>query len=238
MLIEKSHELIELSKHKRDLQKFANNLKTFQTRQKQINDAVVAIKPLVEALATFRQRNIIDIALTQNVTKKVDTLLNLIILAEENFKNDPDWILDNTKFNGNVLKQNVDSLKISIDKLLSDAWKSYLRENMPSTNNEILNVLSNVENFKYLVQQIRSHDAEIKKIIYPATNSQFEICKKIIAQLRESWDNLKSDDFPDAVLDFIRVTADRGTTLNHLTPEVQDWIIQHKIADNFKIRLT
>jgi hypothetical protein len=238
MLVEKSQELIKLSKDKRDLQKFANNLKTFQTRQKQINDAVVAIKPLVEALATFRQQNIIDIALTQNVAKKVDTLLNFIITAEENFQNDPDWILDNTKFNGSVLKQNVDSLKTSIEKLLTDAWKSYMGQHMPSTNSEILSVLSKVENFKYSVQQIRNLDAEIKKILYPANNYQFAIYEQKIAQLRKSWDNLKSDDFPDTVLDFIRVTADRGTTLNHLTPEVQDWIIQHKIADNFKISLT
>ncbi len=95
MLIEKSQELIELSQRKKDLQKFANNLKTFQTRQKQINDAVVAIEPLVEALAAFRQRNIID-GLSDNLTKRVDTLLTFVITAEEKFQNDPDWILDNT----------------------------------------------------------------------------------------------------------------------------------------------
>jgi hypothetical protein len=238
MLVEKSYELIELAKQKGHLQKVANNLNTFKTRQKQINDAVVVIQPLMEALVTFRQRNIIDIALTQNVAKKVDTLLNLILTAEENFKNDPDWILDNTKFNGNSFKQNVDSLKLFIEKLLGDAWRSYLGEHMPSTNNEILNVLSKVEKFKYSVQQIRSLDAEIKKIIYPATNSQFMICEQIIAQLRKSWDSLKSDDFPDAVLDFIRVVANQGTSLKMLTPEIQDWINQHNIADNFKISLT
>jgi hypothetical protein len=238
MLVEKSYELIELAKQKRDLQKFANNLTTFKTRKNQINDAVVVIQPLVEALVTFRQRNIIDIALTQNVAKKVDILLNLIITAEENLKNDPDWILDNTKFNGNIFKQNVESLKLSIEKLLGDAWRSYLREYMPSTNNEILSVLSKVENFKYSVQQIRNLDAEIKKIIYPANNSQFAIYEQKIAQLRKSWENLKSDDFPDAVLDFIRVAANQGTTLKMLTPEVQHWINEHKIADNFKITLS
>jgi len=237
MLVEKSQELIELSKQKKDLQKFANNLKTFQTRQKQINDAVAVIQLPVEALVTFRQRNIIDIALTQNLTKKADALLNFIITAEENFKNDPDWILDNTKFNGNVFKQNVDGLKASIDKLLTEAWRSYLGQHMPSTNSEILSVLSKVDNFKYSVQQIRSLDAEIKKIVYPINNSQFAIYEQKIAQLRQSWDTLKSDDFPDAVLDFIRVTANQGTSLKLLTPEVQSWINQHNIADNFKISL-
>ncbi|MBW4667348.1 MAG: hypothetical protein KME60_07915 [Cyanomargarita calcarea GSE-NOS-MK-12-04C] len=235
MLVEKSQELIELSKYKKDLQKFANNLKTFQTRQKQINDAVVTIQPLVEALAAFRQRNIID-ALSDNLTKRVDTLLAFIITAEEKFKNDPDWILDNTNFKENFL--NINSLKALIDKLLTEAWKSYRDQEMPSTNSEILNVLSKVEAFKYTVQQIRNLDAEIKKIIYPQNNSQFTIYEQKIAQLKQSWDTLKSDDFPEAVLDFIRVTANQGTTLKLLTPEVQDWIIQHKIADNFKISLS
>ena len=235
MLVEKSQELIELSKQKRDLQKFANNLKTFQTRQKQINDAVIAIQPLVEALAAFRQRNIIDV-LSDNLTKRVDTLLAFIITTEEKFKNDPDWILDNTNFKENFL--NINSLKALIDKLLTEAWKSYRDQEMPSTNSEILNVLSKVETFKYTVQQIRNLDAEIKKIIYPQNNSQFTIYEQKIAQLKQSWDTLKSDDFPEAVLDFIRVTANQGTTLKLLTPEVQDWIIQHKIADNFKISLS
>jgi hypothetical protein len=235
MLIQKSQELIELSQHKKELQKFASNLKTFQTRQKQINDAVATIEPLVEALAVFRKRNIID-NLSDNLTKKVDLLLTFIVTAEKNLKNDPDWILDNTDFRDNF--QSLNSLKVSIDKLLVEAWKKYRDQEMPSTNNDILDVLSKVDTFKYAVQQIRNLDAEIKKINYPANNSQFTIYEQKIKQLKQSWDTLKSDDFPEAVLDFIRITANKGATLKMLTPEVQDWIIQHKIADNFKISLT
>jgi hypothetical protein len=234
MLVDKSQQLIERSQHKRDLQKFANNLKTFQTRQKQINDAIAAIQPLVEALAAFRQRNIID-GLTENLTKKVDSLLNFIITAEEKFQNDPDWIFDNTNFKDSL---NINSLKSLMDKLLTDAWKSYRDKNMPSTNSDILNVLSKVETFRYTVQQIRSLDAEIKKINYPPNSSQFAVYEQKIAQLKQFWNNLKSDDFPEAVLEFIRVAANQGATLKLLTPEVQNWIVEHEIADNFKISLT
>jgi hypothetical protein len=233
MLLEKSQELIELSKRRKSLQSFAANLQTIQTRQKQITDALATIQPLFEALKAFRQRGINNIDLTQNV----EYILSFVINAEENLQKNSDWILDNKNFKGNFLKSNVDSLKTTLEQQLTQAWKSYRDQQMPSTNNEILNLLAKVEAFKNTVRDIQIIDREIKNVIYPKNNAEFAVYERKIEQLKYYWNSLSSDEVPEAVLHFLRAAANQGAPLNLLTPEVQDWINQHGISDSLKIRL-
>lgn len=233
MLLEKSQELIDLSQHRKSLQNFVGYLKTIQTRQKQIADALATIQPLVEALKAFRQRGINNIDLTQ----KVESILSFVINAEENLQNNSEWILDNKNFKGNILKSNIDSLKTTLEQQLSEAWKSYRDQQMPSTNNEILNLLAKVEVFKNTVRDIQIIDREIKNVIYPKNNAEFAVYERKIEQLKYYWNSLSSDEVPEAVLHFIRAAANQGAPLNLLTSEVQDWINQHGISDSLRIRL-
>ncbi len=154
MLLEKSQQLIDLSQKKIDLQHYANNLQAFQSRQKQISDAVAAIQPLIEAVRAFRQKGIADFDLTQ----KADNILTFIVNTEENFRQNRDWILDNTNFNGNIFKSGIERLKKTLEQQLCQAWQRYLVQNMPSTNNEMLALLARLEAFKQTVQQIRILD--------------------------------------------------------------------------------
>ncbi|MHC5916394.1 MAG: hypothetical protein ACYTXE_36660 [Nostoc sp.] len=233
MLLEKSQELIELSQRKKSLQSFAANLQIIQTRQKQITDALATIQPLVEALKAFRQRGIDNIDLTQ----KADSILSFVINAENNLQNDSEWILDNKNFKGNILKSHVENIKATLEQQLSESWKSYRDQQMPSTNNEILNLLAKVEAFKNTVRDIQIIDREIKNVIYPKNNAEFAVYERKIEQLKYYWNSLSSDEVPEAVLHFLRAAANQGAPLNFLTSEVQDWINQHGISDSFKIRL-
>ncbi len=233
MLLEKSQELIELSQKKQALRKNLDNLQIIQTRQKQITDALASIQPLVEALKAFRQRGINNIDLTH----KAESILSFVINAEENLQKNPDWILENKNFKGSFLNSNINSLKTTLEQQLSEVWKSYRDQQMPSTNNEILNLLAKVEAFKQTVLQIQIIDKKIKNVIYPKNNADFTICEREIEQLKHAWDSLSSDEVPEAVLHFLRAAANQGAPLNLLTSEVQDWINQHGIADSLKIRL-
>ncbi len=234
MLIEKSEELIKLSQRKKLLQKDVANLQTIQTRQQQIMELVAAIQPLMETLKAFREKDIINIDLTQ----KADDILNIIINIEDNFRNNSDWILDNKNFNGNILKSNIEKLKTTLEKQFAESWESYRNEQMPSTNNEILNLLSRVEAFKQIVLQIRIIDREIREVIYPKNGSEFAIYEGKIQQLQYYWNTLSSDEVPEDVLHFLRAAANQGASLNLLTPGVENWINQHGISDSLKIRLT
>ncbi len=233
MLLEKSQELIELSQKKQALRKNLDNLQIIQTRQKQITDALASIQPLVEALKAFRQRGINNIDLTH----KAESILSFVINAEENLQKNPDWILENKNFKGSFLNSNINSLKTMLEQQLSEAWKSYRDQYMPSTNSEILNLLARIEAFKNTVRQIQIIDGEIKNVTYPKDNANFIEYESKIKQLKHAWDSLSSDEVPEAVLNFLRAAANQGAPLNLLTPEVQDWINQHGISDSLKIRL-
>lgn len=137
----------------------------------------------------------------------------------------------------NVLKSNIESLKKTLEQELNKVWKNYLHEYMPSTNNEILVLLSKIETFKHTVQEIQILDRDIKEINYPKNDSDFDKYERKIEQLKLSWNSLSSDEVSPEVLDFLKAAADQGAALSLWTPEVQDWIHRHNISDSLKIRL-
>jgi len=158
MLLEKSQKLIELSEDKIALQNYADNLNGFKSRQQVINQAVLRITPLVNAFRAFRQRGLVTFDLTQ----KVDKLLEVITIAEESFQKEPEWILDNKNFKGNIFISSVEGLINTLTQQLSQAWKNYLALRI-ITNQETLNLLGRVDAFKSTVQKIRNLDALISR---------------------------------------------------------------------------
>ncbi|MTJ12777.1 hypothetical protein FJR11_09270 [Anabaena sp. UHCC 0187] len=233
MLIEKSQELIELSQRKNALQNYANNLQGFQTREEQISDFVTDIQLIVQAVKAFREKGISNITLD----KKLDDLLNFIIHAEENFRKTPDWIIDTENFNAKILKKGIDNLTKTLEQQLSTNWQIYLSQNMPSTNHEMLNLLSKVQAFTHNVQRIQRLDKEIKQVIYPKNTQELELAQTRIEELKGCWNSLSSDEVPESVLCLLRAAANQGASLNLLTPEVLNWVNIYGIADSLKIRL-
>jgi len=233
MLLEKTQELVELSKRKQDLQIFLDSRKIIQDRKKKIDQSVANILPMVETFKTFRQRGIVGI----DVTKKIDHILSLILSIEQKLTENHEWIFEPENTELNNLKSHVETLKTTLEQQLSKVWKSYRDQQMPSTNSEILNLLAKVEAFRPTVLQIQIIDREIKNVTYPKNNAEFATYEHKIEQLKLHWNSLSSDEVPADVLNFLRAAANQGAPLNLWTPEVKDWINQHSIADSLKIRL-
>ncbi|OKH55507.1 hypothetical protein NIES2101_03715 [Calothrix sp. HK-06] len=234
MLIEKSKQLIQLSQDKLNQEKIAKNLQVFQSRQKQITEAVATTQTIVEALQGFRNRGI----MITGGLQKVNDLLSIVVNAEAEFQKNPEWIIGDDKFKGNELKSNVAALKSIIEQQLSRAWKNYLEEKkIPNANSEMLTVLEKVKGFKFTIQQIRSLDEDIKEIKFPKNNVDFEKYERKIEQLKQCWGNLNSDDVPLGVLELLKAAANQGASLELLTDEVKDWIKKYNISDSLKIRL-
>lgn len=177
MLIEKSKQLIELSHKKIELQKYATNLQGFQSRQEQIAKAVAGTLPLVQALRAFRQRGIADI----NLTQKADALLAIIAEAEAKFRENPEWIIENRNFGKTSFYSKVEQLQNALREQLNQAWSSYRTQKMPSTNNEILNLLAQVSAFQLTVQRIRSLDLQIQQLnSFPQSSEDFERVDRLV----------------------------------------------------------
>ncbi len=233
MLIKKSQQLIQLSQQKIKLEQDATKLEGFQTRQQQISQAVAAIEQLIGTLRTFRQKGIANFDLSQ----KAKNLLDYVAVIEVNFQENSDWILNPKNFKGNILKSSVETLTNLLKQELIQAWKNYLLRQIPSTNQEILNLLGRVEEFKITVQKVRNINALIPREEFPKNNEEFENIERLIGQLQESWDSLSSEKVPDSVLQFLRAATNQGASLHLLTPEVKEWVHKHGIADSLRIRL-
>ncbi|MEG3957034.1 hypothetical protein [Microcoleus sp. herbarium2] len=236
MILQKSTQLIELSQKRINLQKYAENLQGFQSRQQQIEQAVAETLPLVQSLRAFRQKGITDFDLTQ----KAEILLTFIANVEAEFKKDPEWIIPpNENFNKKNFTSRIEQLQNSLRWQLDQSWQLYRSQKMPSTNNEVLNLLDKVSTFKPTVQRIRSLDLQIQESnSIPESSEDFERVDRLIEQLKQCWDGLNADEVPEAVLCFLRVAANEGATLGLLTPEVKDWLAKHGLIDSLRIRLT
>jgi prefoldin subunit 5 len=235
MLIEKSKQLIKLSQKKSDIQKYATNLQGFQARQTQIEQAIASTIPLVEILRAFRQREILNFDLTQ----KANILLAFIADAELKFREEPEWIIDNKNFGKNSFNLKLEQLQNALREQLSQAWRTYRSQKMPSTNNEILNLLERVTAFRPTVQRIKNLDLQIQQVtLFPQSSEEFIRIEQLIEQLKQCWDSLNADEVPETVLRFLRVAANQGASLSLLTPEVKDWLTQHGLIDSLRVRLT
>ncbi len=234
MLLEKSKQLIELSQKKIELQKSATNLQGFQSRQEQIAKAVAGTLPLVQALRAFRQRGIANI----NLAQKAEALLAIITEAEAKFQENPEWIIESRNFGKTSFYSKVEQLQNVLREQLGQAWRSYRTQKMPSTNNEILNLLAQVSAFQLTVQRIRSLDLQIQQLnSFPQSSEDFERVDRLIEQLKQCWDSLNADEVPEAALRFLKVAANQGAPLSLLTPEVKDWLTKHGLIDSLRIRL-
>ncbi len=234
MITDRAKQLIELSEEKLNLRNYADQIESFKTRQQQIEKAVSDILPFANTLRVFRQKNIIDCDLVQ----KIEKLLYSVKLKLEKFKESPEWIVDSQNFDGNILERSIKGITKELNEQLIQAWENYLAEKMPSTNQEMLNVLVKIEAFRPNVQKIRDSNAQIQRQKLPQNYEEFEYIEQLIDQLREHWLTLSSDDFPETVLHFLKATVDFGAPLNLLTTEVREWLDSHGISDSLRIRLT
>lgn len=233
MLTDKAKQLIELSEEKINLRKSVDQLDGFKTRQQQVEKAVLKLLPFVNTLRVFRQKNIIDC----NFTQKIESFLHFVNQSRIKFTESSEWIIKSRDFDGDILERSIKAITTELDKQLTQAWKSYLAEKMPSTNQEMLNVLVKIEAFKSTVQSIRDLNDLIQRQKLPQTYEEFEYIEQLINQLRERWHSLSSDEVPETVLRFLKAAVDLGAPLNLLTPEVHDWLDCHAISDNLRIRL-
>lgn len=234
MLIEKSEELYQKAQDKIKLQTYAEQLEGFQTRETEIQEAVAKISSLMEALKPFRDRALINLEATQ----EIQNFLQFVIQAETNFQNDPEWILDSKNFKGRQLKLGIDKLVKFYEEKLSQAWKDYLNQNMPSTNSEFLHLLKKVPDFKPIVERVEQLKQRIPQDKYPEKEEEFKKMEGLIESLKSAWANLSAENVPDSVLQFLRAAANQGASLDLLTPEVQAWIEEHGISDSLRIRLS
>jgi len=235
MLIEKSHQLIELSQKKIEVQKYLSHRQGFDSRNQQIAQLYQQVNELVQSLRLFRQHGLI---VTES-DPSIKDLLRFLELAISKYQQNPEWILDNNNFDKTKLQSGINKRTTKLKQQLSISWQNYLRRNLPTTNQELLNILDKIEDFKFSIQQIRRLESQIKPESLPKDEEEFDQIKNLIEQLNKTWNTLNAENVPDEVLTFLKAAGNNtGASLELLNPTVMTWIREHKLEHSLRIRLS
>lgn len=232
MLVDDCQQLSQLAMHVGSLRKNATDLKNFRDRQDKIESLVDELHPLIIALRAFRERGLVNFDCSQ----KADVLLTEITTTLTEFQKEREWLIEKFKFNTFQIK--VTALKSELESSLEQAWIGYKNRRISGINEELLELLAKIETFKLTVQTIRRILNQLKTIDFPKDGQQFEQIDQAINDLSTAWNNLKSGEVPEAVLNFLRAAATHGATIDLLTPEVKNWLNNQGITRFFYIHLS
>lgn len=211
------------------LKKYSADLNKFRDRQQKLEALVDDLRPLLIALNAFRERNLISVDFSQ----KADQVLTEAAAIISEFQRDKGWIIEQFKFN--ALQAKVNALKGELKGQLHQAWLAYRQKKVPITSSELLELLGKIDTFKPAVQKIQRRIAELKTIEYPQDISHFQRIDRAIQDLETAWGSL--DDVPTDVQSFLRAATTHGASIDSLTPEVKDWLIEQGITRFFYIQL-
>ncbi|MBE9111421.1 hypothetical protein IQ273_18615 [Nodosilinea sp. LEGE 07298] len=211
------------------LKKYSADLNKFRERQQKLEALVDDLRPLLIALDAFRERNLISV----NFSQKADQVLAEVAAIISEFQKDKGWIIEQFKFN--ALQAKVSALKVELKGQLQQAWLAYKQKKVPITSSELLELLGKIDTFKPAVQKIQRRIAELKAVEYPQDISHFQRIDQAIQDLETAWGSL--DDVPTDVQSFLRAATTHGASIDSLTPEVKNWLIEQGITRFFYIQL-
>jgi hypothetical protein len=232
MLINDCTRLSKLAQDATDLKKYAADLGKFRDRQIKIETLVQELNPLVTALRAFREKGLANFDCNQ----KADVLLVEVTTALAEFQKDRGWLLEGFKFN--ALQTKVTGLKSELETYLRQVWTEHKTQRVPSTNTELLGLLAKIETFKPTVQTIQRILNQLKVVDFPKDTQQFEQIDQAIDDLLTAWNSFKSNEVPEAVLNFLRAAATHGAAIEMLTPEVMTWLNDQGITRFFYVCLS
>jgi hypothetical protein len=67
--------------------------------------------------------------------------------------------------------------------------------------------------------------------------ASFTQVESLVAQMRQAWDQLKSDQIDEDVMLFLRSVSSNKATLVHVTPEVRAWLDKNNLSTSFKVTM-
>jgi hypothetical protein len=209
---------------------------SFQTREKQLRRAVEFVEPLARACALLRAHG----ELVPGAAERVRAAVQQVAALRELYTSNRDAFIDPKQAEFRRFESVLSQACEEIDEAALTAWRRYLAHHRPALSDETLNVLSRVPAFAAYVRTIRDLGVRLTRLgdELPSREEAFREVERIEARVREAWDALDSAALSPPVVEFLRAssTAD-GAPLALLTPEVLDWIDEHLLGKDFRVRV-
>jgi len=232
MLVGDCQQLTQQAQEVVDLKTYATEVDKFRKRENQIQLLVKELSPLVVAFQTFKTKSINKFTVDQ----KADQFLKEIIDTLSKFSEDKGFLIgEDLKIA--ALNSKFKALKDSLKDELSQAWQTYKKEKLPTTNRELLDLLERISTFRLTVKKVKHILDRLETMKFPVDENQFKEVDGLISELSNAWNSLQSSEVPESVLDFLKATSTIGASLDSLTPEVETWLKNKGITRLFQVKL-
>lgn len=126
------------------------------------------------------------------------------------------------------------------DKSMAEAWRRYVGRHGALGQEDVLDTLSVLPQFRTGITRIRRCRAEVAALgNAPLSDPKAAVARLVdlMAEHRTAWAELTADDIPREVLAFIRACAGDGAPVSALTDEVRSWLGSRNLIGAFRIKI-
>ena len=232
-LIKTTNDFIKNLKNLDNLRDQAVNFKAFETRRDQLKEPVEHLLILLDIFEVLMNHSLqVDLD-----SEELKNLKGQLINIHNSYKENPENLIAENKAASYKFWTPLKKLPERISEKLSEEWKAYIKKKRSVVNEDILDVFYKMPGFKKQVQTIRKIFEEMDRLCASLPNNEavFGRIEKLSNNLVKSWKDLKGDEIPNDVLEFIKQATSEGVALTNLTPNISKWLTKQDLKGIFQI---
>lgn len=139
----------------------------------------------------------------------------------------------------NAIRSDVARTIEALRSQLAATWSAYAAALVPSVNDEVLGVLSQISELRVTVSRVRAgiHRLTQAGLSLPANDDAIDTLVREAEAVAEAWNSLDTDHLSPQVLQFLRQAGSpAGAQLDALSSEVISWLSAKGLSGSFRIR--
>jgi hypothetical protein len=207
----------------------------FRSRREKLRGLVQDVLPPVRTLRVLHENGIN----VEYEDENLDQTTQRIETIRRKFQEEPSWIIRSENDLSDLDKW-IRRHRDKIQRRVQSAWRDYYQDQVPDLSEDLLRVLEQFDDFRQAVKTIRERGGQLKnwKEDPPQTDDALSAFQKMAQQRRATWEQLRSDEMSEDVLDFLVDAGTKGASVDQLTDEVRTWLEKNGLLDRVQITLS
>lgn len=209
-------------------------LDAFRERQRKLEQLIDTITPSIHSYQLFQEY---DIGNLDHLDSYMEQVRTLVISMRGDFVLKAEWIIEPQVLT--ELTRKVQYLKEMICRELQNLWDQYIDRHRPAIQEDLLNTLSGISNFREkitTIQLLLNNMHQLKKVL-PNNKDDIDAIANISSSISREWVEMGAFNIPDDVRFFLQqTTSSSGAGLSAYTETVRLWLETHQLLSHFSIR--
>ena len=216
-----------------EIQRRHDHAKSLKQRRDELEEERAELRKTIQSMKVLVGAQLLD----QSVLPSAKNAKNRLEAVRRLFHDDPSQITKGDDYQ--VFLSEIVDIRKEVDEHCQRTWERFTAEITPAVEQELLREREEIPEFEKVVKKIRLLVEELDEAAQyvPTTNSELSNFEETAEALREALEEVYSDEYPPAVIEFLRAAnTRRGAALSQLTPTVLQWLEDHDKMDGFRIQ--